>query len=112
MSFPGGSDVKESACDAGYLGLIPGLGRSCGEGKGYLNPVFWPGEFHGLYSPWSCKESETTERLSLTHSLCTMLPPAVGRAGNRKVSKRKLQLGRKLSLAIAGTSLVVQRLRL
>ena len=49
---------------------------------------------------------------SLTHSLCTMLPPAVGRAGNRKVSKRKLQLGRKLSLAIAGTSLVVQRLRL
>ena len=112
MGSPDGSDNEESACNAGYLGLIPGLGRSCGEGKGYLNPVFWPGEFHGLYSPWGCKESETTERLSLTHSLCTMLPPAVGRAGNRKVSKRKLQLGRKLSLAIAGTSLVVQRLRL
>ena len=29
-------------------------------------PVFWPGEFHGLYSPWGCKESDTTERLSLT----------------------------------------------
>ena len=29
-------------------------------------PVFWPGEFHGLYSPWSCKESYTTERLSLS----------------------------------------------
>ena len=28
-------------------------------------PVFWPGEFHGLYSPWCCKESDTTERLSL-----------------------------------------------
>ena len=28
-------------------------------------PVFWPGEFHGLYSPWDCKESDTTERLSL-----------------------------------------------
>ena len=28
-------------------------------------PVFWPGEFHGLYSPWGCKESDTTERLSL-----------------------------------------------
>ena len=31
-------------------------------------PVFWPGELHGLYSPWGHKESDTTERLSLTHS--------------------------------------------
>ena len=29
-------------------------------------PVFWPGEFHGLYSPWGCRESDTTERLSLS----------------------------------------------
>ena len=29
------------------------------------SPVFWPGEFHGLYSPWSHKESDTTERISL-----------------------------------------------
>ena len=28
-------------------------------------PVFWPGELHGLYSPWDCKESDMTERLSL-----------------------------------------------
>ena len=28
--------------------------------------VFWPGEFHGLYSPWGRKELDTTERLSLT----------------------------------------------
>ena len=28
-------------------------------------PVFWPGEFHGLYSPQGCKESDTTEQLSL-----------------------------------------------
>ena len=28
-------------------------------------PVFWPGEFHGLYSPWPLKESNTTEKLSL-----------------------------------------------
>ena len=27
-------------------------------------PVFWPGEFHGLYSPWGCKESHMTDRLS------------------------------------------------
>ena len=29
-------------------------------------PVFWPGEFHGLYSPWGGKESSTTERLPLS----------------------------------------------
>ena len=28
-------------------------------------PVFWPREFHGLYSPWDHKESDMTERLSL-----------------------------------------------
>ena len=34
-------------------------------GKGRSTPVFWPGEFHGLYSPWGCKESDMTERLSV-----------------------------------------------
>ena len=33
--FPCGSAVKESSCNAGDLGSIPGLGRSPGEGKGY-----------------------------------------------------------------------------
>ena len=33
--FPGGLAGKESACNAGDLGLIPGLGRFPGEGKGY-----------------------------------------------------------------------------
>ena len=36
QGFPGGSAGKESACNTGDLGLIPGLGRSPGEGKGYL----------------------------------------------------------------------------
>jgi len=36
-SFPGGSDGKESTCNAGDLGLIPGSGRSPGEGNG--NPL-------------------------------------------------------------------------
>ena len=36
LGFPGGSDGKELACNAGDLGLIPGLERSSGEGKGYL----------------------------------------------------------------------------
>ena len=35
LGFPGGSAGKESACNAGDLSLIPGLGRSTGEGKGY-----------------------------------------------------------------------------
>jgi len=34
MGFPGGSDGKESACNVGDLGLIPGSGRSPGEGYG------------------------------------------------------------------------------
>ena len=52
LSFPGGSAGKESACNAVDLGSVPGLGRSPGEGKDYLpTPVFWHGEFYGLYSP-------------------------------------------------------------
>ena len=35
MGFPGGSDRKESACNVGDLDLIPGSGRSPGEGNGY-----------------------------------------------------------------------------
>ena len=35
MGFPGGSEGKESACYAGDVGLIPGLGRSPGEENGY-----------------------------------------------------------------------------
>ena len=87
--------VKESACNAGDPGSISGLGRTPGEGIGYPlqywaslvaqlvnNPpnmdygrpgfdpwvgrlpiaVFWPREF----SPWGHKESDMTERLSLS----------------------------------------------
>jgi len=35
LGLPGGSNGKESTCNAGNLGLIPGLGRSPGEGNGY-----------------------------------------------------------------------------
>ena len=40
MGFPGGIDYKESACDAGDPGSIPGLGRSPEEGN--ENPLFYP----------------------------------------------------------------------
>ena len=48
VRFPGGSAGKESACNAGDLGLIPGLGRSPGEGKGY------PLQYSGLENSMDC----------------------------------------------------------
>ena len=69
MGFPDGSLGKESACNAGDLGLIPGLGRSPGEGYG--NPLQYsclenPCGQRSLagYCPWGHKESDVTERLS------------------------------------------------
>ena len=44
LGFPGVSASKESACNAGDMGLIPGLGRSPGEGNGY------PLQYSGLES--------------------------------------------------------------
>ena len=49
VCFPCGSAGKESACHAGDLGLIPGLGRSPGEGKGY------PLQYSGLENSMDCK---------------------------------------------------------
>ena len=63
-----GSDGKASVYNVGDLGLIPGLGRSPGEGNGNPLQDYLPGKFHRQkslvgYSPWGCKESDTTERL-------------------------------------------------
>ena len=70
--FPSGSDGKESACNAGDQGLIPGWGRYPGEAKWLPTPVFWPGQSHGRRSlagpnPWGRKESDMVERLPHTH---------------------------------------------
>ena len=72
--FPGGSAGKESACNAGDLGLISGLGRAPGGGHG--NPLQYSclENPHGQrslvdYSPWGFKELVTTEHLSTAHSL-------------------------------------------
>ena len=155
--FPDSSVGKESTYNAGDPGLIPGLGRSTGEGKGYplqyfgaslvaqlvknppgmretwvrslgwenplekgktthssilglplwlswlriclecrrpgfdpwvgkisqrreriLTSAFWPGEFHGLYSPWGHKELDTTERLNQkTHKIFVLNLPII-----------------------------------
>ena len=60
LGFPGGSDGKESACNAEDLGLISWRREQL------TTPVLWPGEFHGErslagYSPWGRKELDTTE---------------------------------------------------
>ena len=56
--FPGGSDAKESACNAGDLGLMPGSGRSPGEGNGFplqycclensMDTGAWQATVHGV----------------------------------------------------------------
>ena len=77
LGFPGGSDSKEFTCNAGDLGSYPGLGRSPTEGD-LPTPVFLLGEFHGqrnlvVYSPWSCKELDMTERLTFCfHRPCQL----------------------------------------
>ena len=67
LGFPCGSVGKESTFNAEDLCSVPVVGQYAGEGKRLPIPVFWPGEFHGVYSPWGYKELHTTEQLSLTH---------------------------------------------
>ena len=67
LGFSCGSAGKASACNAGDLGDT-WVGKIPWRRERLPIPVFWPGEFHGLYSPWCCKESDTTEQLSLSSS--------------------------------------------
>ena len=48
--------------------LNPWVGKIPWRREQLPTPVFWPGEFHGLYRPWGLKESDTTERLALSLS--------------------------------------------
>ena len=74
LGFPGGSAGKESTCNAGDLGSIPGLGRYPGEGNGY--PLQFSDLENSMDNPWGCKELDTTEKLSL--SLDSFLPAIAG----------------------------------
>ena len=68
ICFPCGSAGRESACNAGDLGSIPGLGRSPGEGRGY------PLQYSGLENSMDYmvhggrKELDMAEQLLHTHS--------------------------------------------
>ena len=66
LGYPGSSGGKESACNVGDLGLIPGLGRSPGGGNG--NPLQYSGLENPCrqrnlagYSPWDHKELDMAE---------------------------------------------------
>ena len=72
MGFPGVSDHKEYVCNAGDLGLIPGSGKSPGEGNGYslqysflentMDRGGWLTTVHGI------AESDMTEQHTHTHT--------------------------------------------
>ena len=73
--FPGGSDGKEPACNAGDLSSIPGLGRSPEGGHGNLLQYSCLESPHGQRSlagcsPWGCKALDTTERLNTAQHVC------------------------------------------
>ena len=59
--FPGGSAGKESACNVGRPGFNPWVGKIPWRRERLPTSVFWPGEFHGLFSSWGRKELDTTE---------------------------------------------------
>ena len=61
--------VKKIHLPCGRPGIDPWVVNIPWKSEQLPSPVFWPGEFHGLYSPWRCKQSDTTERLSLLFSL-------------------------------------------
>ena len=74
---PGGSAVKNLLANAGEVGVIPGSGRSPEEGSGNPHHYSCLGKPYGQrslagYSPWGCKESDTTEQLN-NNNIGTML---------------------------------------
>ena len=103
--YPGGSMIKNLPANAGDLGSVPGSGRTPGGGHG--NPLqdsclgnpMDRGAWQG-YSPWSRKESDTTERLNKAshfyrhHSVCTaVLSEALSRVNSAPLSSSCLPAG-------------------
>ena len=75
-----GSDCKDSACNVRDAGLTPCTARSPCRREWLPTPVVLSGESHGqrslvVYNPWGCKESDTTEQLTLSlFSWCIFYP--------------------------------------
>ena len=71
--FLGGSDGKASAYNAGRPRFSPWVGKIPWRRKWQPTPVLLPGKSHGRrladYSPWGCKESDSTEGFSLEDNI-------------------------------------------
>ena len=72
LCFCCGSDGKESVCNAGDPGSIPGLGKSPGRKVWQPTPVFLPEKSHGqsslvVCSPWGHKKWDITGQLTVSH---------------------------------------------
>ena len=79
MGFPVGSGGKESTCNVGDLGSIPGLGRSLGEGNGY------PLQYSGLENSMDCiihGVAKSQTQLSFFHFTSTRRGVGEGRIGS------------------------------
>ena len=83
LDFSGDSTSKESTCNEGDLGSIPGLGRSPRERKGY--PLLYPGlkNPHGQrslagYSPWGHREVGTTGHAYTHKTYDNVFSPGLG----------------------------------
>ena len=80
LGFPGGSDSKESACNAGDQCSIPGLGRSPGEGNGYplqcyglensMDREAWQAIVHGVAKSWTQLSDFHSKMVFITIKTC------------------------------------------
>ena len=143
LGFPDSSVRKESTCNVRDTSLIPGSGRSAGEGISYPlqfswaslvaqlvknlpvmqetwvnpwirkipwrrerlpTPVFWPGDFHGLYSPWGHKE---LDRLNNFHFLTARLFNCEPFSATQRVNANEIMDFGWLCYANASSSIIV-----
>ena len=83
MGFPSGSHCKESVCNAGDPGLIPGLGRFPGEGNGYplqysylensMDRGAWRATVHGVAKSWTRLSNSHTHMKVILSPICLLL---------------------------------------
>ena len=101
MGFPDSSVGKESACNAGYTNLIPGLGRYPGEGIGYPLQCSWASLWLSgkeSFDPWVGKTPWRRERL----------PAPVFWPGESHTRFKELDTTERLSLSVSCIHEVVQ----
>ena len=101
LDFPGGSAGKESTCNAGDLGSIPGLGKFPGGGKGYPlqysgleNPTdggAWQATVHGVAKSWTFTFNSDKEEASRT---CEARSTSVEETGRSQRDRRKPTVAR------------------